>query len=68
MIFAKFNLVIKGFNDMFSTSHPYPDNSPPGQFPTIQVLALMSGFIPWYLVVHGENQLWSRWVQGATRK
>ena len=27
---------------------PYPDNSPPGQFPTIQALVLMSGFIPWY--------------------
>ena len=32
----------------FSTSlHPYLDNSPPGQFPTIQVLVLMSGFILW---------------------
>ena len=25
----------------------YPDNSPPGQFPTAQILVLMSGFIPW---------------------
>ena len=24
---------------------PYPDNSPGGQFPTVQVLVLMSGFI-----------------------
>ena len=33
----------------------YPDNPPPpppGQFPTLQVLVLMSGFIGW---------LWSRW-------
>ena len=25
----------------------YPDNSPGGQFPTVQVSVLMSGFIPW---------------------
>ena len=25
----------------------YPNNSPGGQFPTVQVLVLMSGFIPW---------------------
>ena len=27
--------------------HSYPDNSPGGQFPTVQVLVLMSGFILW---------------------
>ena len=26
---------------------PNPDNSPLGQFPTVQVLVLLSGFIPW---------------------
>ena len=31
---------------------PYPDNSPPGQFPSIQVLVLMGGFCGW---------LWSWW-------
>ena len=25
----------------------YPDNSPPGQFPTIHVLVLMNGFTGW---------------------
>ena len=33
--------------DSSSSSRPHPDNSPPGQFPTVQVLFLMSGFIPW---------------------
>ena len=34
----------------------YPDNSRPGQFPTVQVLVLRSGFSGW---------LWSWWVVGG---
>ena len=40
------------FNDQFGDSDSnnnltFGDNSPGGQFPTVQVLVLMSGFIPW---------------------
>ena len=47
---------------------PYPDNSPGGQFPTVQVLVLMSGFIPWQCLVGscpgGEQSqgLWTWWA------
>ena len=36
----------------------YPDNSLGGQLPTIQVLDLMRGFIPWYSGPSGELPWW----------
>ena len=40
------------FNVNDQPSCMYPDNSPGGQFPTVQVLVLMCGCIPWQ---------WSQW-------
>ena len=39
-----FSEIIYGMEECFL---PYPNNSPGGQFPTVQVLVMMSGFIPW---------------------
>ena len=39
-----FSEIIYGMEECFL---PYPNNSPGGQFPTVQDLVLMSGFIPW---------------------